>query len=96
MFKVQNTMSKDPLYLESERLYYKKTTSDPVRELKKPVLVVDPEKKKKQSRRTVAQTRQTAPIGGPSTRLRSSKKTTGKSTARKTTSRKTQKASKKK
>ena len=99
MFKVKKTVSKDPLYLESERLYYKKTTSDPVRALKKPVLVVDPEKKRKESRRTVAQTRQTAPLGGPSTRLRSAKKatvkkTTGKTTG-KTTSRKTQKASKK-
>lgn len=105
MFKVKKTVSKDPLYLESERLYYKKTTSDPVRALKKPVLVVDPEKKRKESRRTVAQTRQTAPLGGPSTRLRSAKKATVKKTTvkkatvkkatGKTTSRKTQKASKK-
>tara|TARA_X000000950_G_C13738928_1_gene587603 strand:+ start:224 stop:511 length:288 start_codon:yes stop_codon:yes gene_type:complete len=95
MFKVKSTLSKDPLYQESEKLYYKKKPSDPVRALKKPVLVVDPDKKKKDTRRTVAQTRQTAPLGGPSKRLRSVKKTTTKSTTQKPRSRKTKKASKK-
>jgi len=102
MFKVKETASKDPLYLESEKLYYKTKPKDEVARFASESLTVTPRRptpsKVKTGKRTVAQTRQTAPVGGPAVRLRSVKKPAGKgkSTVRKTTSGKDKKTIKKK
>ena len=110
MFKVKESKSKskDPLYLESEKLYYKTKPKDEVAYFSSESVTVTPIRptpsKVKTDKRTVAQTRQTAPVGGPAVRLRSVKKPAAKrktvakakTTARKTTSGKDKKTTKKK
>ena len=104
MFKVKESKSKskDPLYLESEKLYYKTKPKDEVAYFSSESVTVTPIRptpsKVKTDKRTVAQTRQTAPVGGPAVRLRSVKKPAAKrkTAARKTTSRKDKKTTKKK
>ena len=104
MFKFKETKSKstDRLYLESEKLYYKTKPKDEVAYFASESVTVTPIRptpsKVKTGKRTVAQTRQTAPVGGPAVRLRSVKKPAAKrtTTARKTTSGKDKKTKKKK
>ena len=102
MFKVKQDVAKYPLYKRAERLYYKTKPKDEEQYFASEAITVTPIRptpsRVKTGKRTVAQTRETAPVGGPAVRLRSVKKPAakGKTPARKTTSGKDKKPTKKK
>ena len=78
MFKVKEDSTKDPLYKRAERLYYKTKSKDEEAYFASEATTAAPKRptpsRVKTGKRTVAQTRETAPVGGPSVRLRSVKK----------------------